>query len=105
MTEGDPLPLRASKGAVLLSVQAQPGARSEGLAGLRAGRLLVKVRAAPEGGKANAAIAALVANALGLPKSAVSLASGATSRSKELALQGLTLDEARARLQGRLDPA
>ena len=102
MSGGEELPLRASKGAVLLAVRAQPGARSEGLAGLRAGRLRVKVRAAPEGGKANAGIAAAVAEALELPKSAVSVVSGAASRSKELALEGLALEEARTRLRALL---
>lgn len=102
MKAGDELPLRESKGAVLLAVQARPGARSEGLAGLHAGRLRVRVRAAPEGGQANAALGAVVARAFGLAKSAVSVASGASSRSKELALEGLGLEEARARLRALL---
>ena len=96
MSEGSPF--RRSKGGLLLAVQAQPGARVEGLAGLHDGRLRVKTRAAAEGGKANAAITALVARAFGLPKTAVSVASGGTSRRKELALEGLELDAAEARL-------
>ena len=92
------LPLRSSKGALLLAVQAQPGARSEGLAGLHDGRLRVRTRAAAEGGKANAAIEAPVATALGLQKSAVRVVSGASSRRKELVLEGLGAAEARARL-------
>lgn len=91
-------PLRSSKGSVLLAVVAQPGARREGLAGLHDGRLRVRTQAAPEGGKANVAIAALVAAAFGLPKRAVSVVSGATSRRKELALAGLALAQARERL-------
>lgn len=97
MSEGSPL--RVSKASLLLAVLAQPGARREGLAGLHDGRLRVSVRVAPEGGKANAAIAALVASAFGLPKNAVSVVSGATSRRKELALDGLELAVARARLE------
>jgi len=95
-------PLRSSKGAVLLAVAAQPGARREGLAGLHDGRLRVRTQAAPEGGRANAAIASLVASAFGLPKKAVRVVAGATSRRKELALEGLGLDEARERLAALL---
>ena len=103
MSAGEELPLRSSKDAVLLAVRAQPGARKEGLAGLHGGRLRVKVRAAAEGGKANAAIEEVVAEAFGLPKSAVRLVSGASSRSKELALEGLELEQARSRLLALLE--
>lgn len=97
-------PLRSSKDAVLLAVAAQPGARRDELAGLHDGRVRVRTRAPAEGGKANAAIEAIVASAFGLPKRSVRLVSGATSRRKELALEGLDLDEARARLRDLLDP-
>ena len=44
------------------------------------------MRAAPEAGKANAALARLVARWLDLPRSAVAVASGGTSRIKTLAI-------------------
>jgi|TARA_R110000782_G_scaffold13999_22_gene41733 uncharacterized protein len=47
-------------------------------------RARVWVSAPPEDGKANAAVCRLVAKALGLPKSAVSVARGDTSREKLL---------------------
>lgn len=50
--------------------------------------LRVRVAAVPDRGKANAAVAALVAKALGLPKSAVTLVSGDTARLKTLAIAG-----------------
>ena len=87
---------------MILSVQAQPGARSEGLVEIRDGRLRVKTRAAPEAGKANAAIEKLVANALARSRSAVRVVSGASSRRKELVLEGIDLAEARSRLEGAL---
>lgn len=46
--------------------------------------LKARVRAVPEDGKANAALVILVAHALGVPKSAVSLAGGSRSRDKRL---------------------
>lgn len=64
-----------------LSVRVTPGTRGEGME-IACGRVLVKVRAKPEDGKATAAVAALVAEALGLPPSQIVLLRGATSREK-----------------------
>ena len=50
--------------------------------------LRVRVNAVPDKGKANAAVAALLAKALGVPKSAVSVVSGETARMKTLAVVG-----------------
>lgn len=50
--------------------------------------LRVRVNAVPDKGKANAAVAALLAKALGVPKSAVSVVSGETSRMKTLEVVG-----------------
>lgn len=51
--------------------------------------LQVKVRAVPEDGAANAAVEKLIARWMDLPKSAVSLRSGAKSRVKLLHIQGV----------------
>ena len=66
-----------------LSVRVTPGAKVESVA-LDEGRLVVKVRAKPEDGKANAAVIALVAAALGEAPSRIELLRGATSREKQL---------------------
>ncbi len=66
-----------------LAVRVTPGARAEALQ-LSDGRLVAKVRAKPEGGKANEAVIALVATALGIAPSRVKLLRGATSREKML---------------------
>lgn len=50
--------------------------------------LRVRVSAVPDKGKANAAVVALLAKALGVPKSAVSVVSGETGRMKTLAIVG-----------------
>ncbi len=62
----------------------------EGVETLADGRCVVKarVRAAPEDGRANAALEALVAKTLEAPKSAVSVVSGQTSRVKKLFVAG-----------------
>ena len=50
--------------------------------------LKLRVRAAPEGGKANAAAIALLAGALDLAKSRLEVTAGATARLKTIAIAG-----------------
>jgi len=64
-----------------LAVRVTPGARSEGL-DLAEGRLAARVRAKPQDGQANDAVRGLLAAALGLAPSRVTLLRGATSREK-----------------------
>lgn len=76
-----------------LTVRVQPKAsadRLEGWAADEAGRPLLKlrVRALPAEGAANAAVEALVAKALGLPKSAVKVVTGGKNRLKGLDIEG-----------------
>ena len=64
-----------------LALRVTPGAREEAVA-LAGGKVSVKVRARPNGGAANEAVLALLARALGGPRSRVTLLRGATSREK-----------------------
>lgn len=50
--------------------------------------LRVRVSAVPDKGKANSAVVALIAKALDVPKSSVSVTSGETARLKTLAITG-----------------
>jgi uncharacterized protein YggU (UPF0235/DUF167 family) len=72
-------------GEARLGVRVTPGAREELLA-IEQGRLLAKVRAKPEDGKANDAVLALLAEALGIAPSRLHLLRGATSREKLIQL-------------------
>ena len=62
----------------------------DGVGALADGRrvLLARVRAAPEDGAANAALMRLLAEALDLPRSAVTLAAGHKARIKTLRVAG-----------------
>jgi uncharacterized protein YggU (UPF0235/DUF167 family) len=64
------------------------------------GRPMLKVRVAapPLEGEANAALIRLLAKALGVPRSAVTLAAGDTARIKRLDIAGLTPADLTARL-------
>jgi uncharacterized protein len=74
--------LRATPRGLLLDVKATPKAARDEIAGLRNGALLVKVTAAPEKGKANGAIVALLAKTIGVPKAAFEQVAGETDRNK-----------------------
>jgi len=90
----------------MLKVQVHPGARREALRGWRAdGALKVDVTAAPEGGHANAAVRALLAGTLALPKREVAVVRGQSSRAKLVEVQGLDEDEVRRRIDRALEGA
>lgn len=68
-----------------LALKVTPGARVESIV-IEAGQVLVKVRARPEDGKANAAVLDLLAKALDLAPSRLTLLRGATGRDKLVAI-------------------
>ena len=76
---------RITGGAVHLAIKAVPGASKTGIAGIKDGRLRVRIAAAPEDGKANAELCAFFAKSLGCPKRDIRLAGGEKSRLKTLA--------------------
>ncbi len=64
-----------------LALKVTPGARSESIV-LGSDAVMVKVRAKPADGEANAAVLALLAEALDLPTSRLRMLRGATGRIK-----------------------
>ena len=66
--------------------------------------LRVRVTAPPVEGRANAALEKLLANALGLPRSAVRVASGARAREKTVAIEGASQDHIDGRLRAASRP-
>lgn len=105
MSRGEEGALRElADGGLSLSLHVQPGARQSGFAGLHGAALKLRLAAPPVDGKANAALCAFLAAFLGLPRSAVQLIAGDTSRQKVVRLPALT-PAARARLDAELSPA
>lgn len=84
-------PLSETPDGVRLAVRATPRGGQNAVTGVRDGRLLVKVSAPPEDGKANAAIIKLLAKHFGIPPRSVELLSGAAAREKLFLLRGLSL--------------
>jgi uncharacterized protein (TIGR00251 family) len=98
-------PFRLDGGRLLVALKVQPGAGANAILGVEeeagGGRVLkLKVTAPPEGGKANAAVIKLLAKAWKLPKGRLTIASGAASRRKTLAVE-----DADATLLRRLERA
>lgn len=90
------------RGGALLPVLVQPRAPRDRLAGVHGDRVKVQVKAPPVDGAANAALVRLLARALGLPKTACSVAKGATSRRKLVHVEGLSAQELARRLDAAL---
>lgn len=74
------------KGGVTLMVRVKPGAREDAVLGVRAGELLVSVRARPEKGKANIEVIRLLSAELGISRARVVLKRGGASPRKVFAL-------------------
>jgi len=72
----------------MLEVRVQPRANRNEVT-VRDGRVLVRVTASPADGKANAAVCALLAKSLGVPKTAVKVERGAGSRDKVVSIDGM----------------
>lgn len=87
------LELTQTPDGVILLVKAQPGARKNEVAGERNGRLIVKCTQAPEKGKANDAIIEILAKALDVRKSRISLVSGQTNSEKKFLIEGAGIEE------------
>jgi uncharacterized protein (TIGR00251 family) len=75
-----------------------PGARRSELAGVADGRLRVRLAAPPVEGRANDALVRYVADLVGVRRNDVRVVAGGHSRRKLLHLTGVTLSEARRRL-------
>ncbi len=88
--------------ATRLSLKVVPGASRAGIAGWLGDSLKVRVTAPAESGKANAAVTALLAAVLGVPKSSVEIVSGGATPHKVVAIRGLTPAEVADRLAGEV---
>lgn len=82
-----------------LDLKVSPKASRNAVIGWLGPVLKIAVTAAPERGKANAAVEALLAEVLGLPRSAVRVVAGASSSSKRVEIAGLERAEIGQRLR------
>jgi len=90
-----PIDVRTGDGGAVVKVRVRPGASEDRVVGVHAGALRVTVRAAPERGKANEAVARLLARTVGARPSEVELLSGAAARDKTLLVRGFGAERLR----------
>jgi uncharacterized protein YggU (UPF0235/DUF167 family) len=88
-----PDPFRPAAEGLEVAVRVTPRGGRDAIEGVRTDAggtawLQVRVRAAPEGGRANEAVVKLLAKALGVPPSAVELIAGGSGRNKRLLVRG-----------------
>ena len=86
----------------ILVLRVKPHAKRAGLVGWHGDALKVAVHAAPERGRANEEVLAVLAAALGLTADAIRLETGASSQDKRVHVQGLDAAELRRRIDAAL---
>lgn len=97
MAEAGPLVEAWEDGAAFF-VKAHAGARRDGIGGVHDGMVKVEVTTAPEKGKANKAIAKLLAKRLGVAAGDVVLLAGETNPRKRFGVHGLRAADVLAKL-------
>ena len=93
------------KGVAVLRVHVQPGAGRTLVRGRYGEALKVSVGAPPQAGRANTAVAELLAEVFGIKVAKVKLVAGDSNRAKRFELQGLEADEVTDRLERALEDA
>jgi uncharacterized protein (TIGR00251 family) len=80
------LAVRRNGDRLTFAIRVTPRASANAVAGEREGALVVRVTAPPVDGKANAAVVAVVAEALGVPRRSVHVERGAAARTKRISV-------------------
>ena len=96
MSEG--VEILETRGGLRLRLRVKPGGRQQRLIGAYGGALKLEVSAAPEKGRANAAVIRLLSEALGIRRNQVELVAGTSSQDKIAVLTGCSVEEFTARL-------
>lgn len=92
------------EGGSYIDVQVQPGAHRPRVVGRHGDALKIAVAAPPVGGRANEGVVKALAELLGVEASAVSVATGETSRRKRLFVSGLDAKAAQLAVDAALAP-
>ena len=90
--------LTPTRDGALIRIHLVPRASSSSVEGTHGDALTVRLDAPPVDGKANRALVEFVAERLEIPRSAVVLVRGETSRAKTLQVTGLAAETIRSRL-------
>jgi uncharacterized protein len=95
--------IRDSSGGVTFAVKVHPRARKNAVTGVVGDALKLALTAPPVEGRANQAVIEFFADFFEIPRSSITIASGATSRTKVLRVAGLSKEAIEQRLAKILD--
>lgn len=87
-----PLRITEREGSVRFTVHVQPRASRTEVAGVHGDALRIRLSAPPVDGAANAALVEFLADTFAIPRRAVRILAGDTSRAKLVELDGVTPD-------------
>lgn len=82
-----------TKNGVILTIKAVPGSSKDAIAGILGDMLKIKVSAAPEKGKANKSIIALLSKELGIAKKDIEIINGSTAAVKQIQITGVSSED------------
>lgn len=94
--------IKETANGVLLPVRAVPRASKDGIQGVHGDALKVRLQAPPVEGKANQALIRFLSDALDIPRTQFSIASGETGRNKAVLIGGITRDDLISRLRRKM---
>lgn len=94
--------MEARGASIRVSVHVQPRASRSEVVGTHGSALKVRIQAPPVEGAANEAVINLLAERLGVPRRAVRIVAGSSSRSKTVEIDGTTEEAVRALAGGDL---
>ena len=91
-------------GQAILNVNVHPAAKREGIIGYNEwkGELKIAVKAIAEGGKANKALIHVISESFNLPKDAIEIISGLTSKSKKVKLSTTDIAQIKSIIERKL---
>jgi uncharacterized protein len=89
------LRITTHRSSLRFSVHVQPRASRSEIVGLHKDALKIRLTAAPVDGAANDALIRVLADALGIARSAVRIVSGASSRGKVVEVDGVDVENIR----------
>jgi len=94
----DELKIEKTDGGIIFTTKVVPGSSRTGVCGIFSGMVKIKVSAAPEKGKANAALVGFLAKKLGVKKKCISIISGQTGAVKRVQVSGVSAETLLKRL-------
>jgi len=92
------IPIHDTSAGVTFAVKVQPRAKKNAITGELGDALKLALTAPPIEGRANEACIDFFAKLLNVPRSSVTIASGANSRNKAIRVAGLSAEEVRQRI-------